>query len=156
MFGGKAHKRPAIRTLIAVDTRVIGDIEFSGGLHVDGYVKGNMIAAENEDATLSISEKGCVEGTIEAPRLLLNGTAKGDIRATEKVELGPKARVIGNVRYKSLEMAFGAELNGQLVHEDVGAHGSIGAQFRREPARAKSKEKAQIAPFSTINVLKKK
>ena len=156
MFGGKAYKKPAIRTIIAIDTRVMGDIEFSGGLHIDGYIKGNMIAAEHEDATLSISEKGCVEGTIEASQLLLNGTVKGDISATERVELGPKARVIGNIRYKTLEMALGAEINGQLIHESVGARKkSVGArnpvspQFRREPARVQSVEKAQIAPLST-------
>ena len=156
MFGGKAYKKPAIRTIIAIDTRVIGHIEFSGGFHIDGYVKGNMIAAEHEDATLSISEKGCVEGTIEAPQLLLNGTVKGDIRATERVELGPKARVIGNVKYKTLEMALGAEINGQLIHESVGdrkksvgSRNSVTPQFRREPARAKSEEKVQIAPVST-------
>ncbi len=156
MFGGKTYKKPAIRTIIAIDTRVMGNIEFSGGFHIDGYVKGNMIAAEHEDATLSISEKGCVEGTIEATQLLLNGTVKGDIRATERVELGPKARVIGNVKYKTLEMALGAEINGQLIHESVGARkksvggrNPVAPQFRREPARAKSVEKAQIAPIST-------
>ena len=149
MFGGKAYKKPVIRTIIAIDTRVMGNIEFSGGFHIDGYVKGNMIAAEHEDATLSISEKGCVEGTIEASQLLLNGTVKGDIRATERVELGPKARVIGNIKYKTLEMALGAEINGQLVHESVGDRNLIDARPRREPARAKSVGKAQIAPIST-------
>ena len=156
MFGGKAYIKSAIRTIIAIDTRVMGNIEFSGGFHIDGYVKGNMIAAEHEDATISISEKGCVEGTIEASQLLLNGTVKGDIRATERVELGPKARVIGNIRYKTIEMALGAEINGQLIHESVearkksvGARKPVGPQFRREPARGKSVEKVQIAPIST-------
>jgi cytoskeletal protein CcmA (bactofilin family) len=50
---------------------------------------------------------------------------KGDVRATERVELGPKARVIGNVQYKLIEMSIGAEVNGKLIHESehAGAKG---------------------------------
>ncbi len=66
---------------------------------------------------LSISERGCVEGSVVVPHVLLNGTVKGDVRATERVELGPKARVIGNVQYKLIEMSIGAEVNGKLIHE---------------------------------------
>ena len=73
-----------------------GDVEFTGGFHVDGYVKGNVEAMKGEPSTLSISENGCVEGSVVVPHLLLNGTVKGDVRATERVELGPRARVIGN------------------------------------------------------------
>ena len=51
------------------------------------------------------------------PHVVLNGTVKGDVRATERVELGPKARVIGNVQYKLIEMSIGAEVNGKLIHE---------------------------------------
>jgi cytoskeletal protein CcmA (bactofilin family) len=95
---------------------VHGDIEFVGGFHVDGYVKGNVTTSDTR-AVLSISERGCVEGTVVAPQVLLNGTVRGDLWAAERVELGPKARVIGNVHYKVIEMAIGAEVNGKLIHE---------------------------------------
>jgi cytoskeletal protein CcmA (bactofilin family) len=117
MFGTKRRGQPAVRTLIGADTRVHGDVEFAGGFHVDGYVKGNVEATKDEFATLSISESGCVEGSVVVPHLMLNGTVKGDVRATERVELGPRARVIGNVQYRLLEMAIGAEVNGKLIHE---------------------------------------
>ena len=52
--------------------------------------------------------------------LLLNGTVKGDVVVSERVELGQTARVIGNVQYKLIEMAIGAEVNGKLVHESEG------------------------------------
>ena len=51
------------------------------------------------------------------PHVVLNGTVKGDVRATQRVELGPKARVIGNVQYQLIEMSIGAEVNGKLIHE---------------------------------------
>jgi cytoskeletal protein CcmA (bactofilin family) len=77
---------------------------------------------DDELAILSISENGCVEGSVVVPNLTLNGTVKGDVRVTERVELGSRARVIGNVQYKLIEMAIGAEVNGKLIHEmDVAA-----------------------------------
>lgn len=116
MLGRKRNHAP-IGTLVGPDTRVLGDIEFAGGCHVDGYVKGNVRAVSDERSVLRISERGCVEGTVTVPHMLLNGTVKGDVRASERVELGPKARVIGNVHYKLIEMAIGAEVNGKLIHE---------------------------------------
>ena len=117
MFGGRKRKQPATGTLIGADSRIQGDIEFKGGLHIDGYVRGNVISLDEERSMLSISEKGCVEGVVSAPHVRLNGTVKGDVKATERVELGPRARVIGNVQYKLIEMAVGAEVNGKLIHE---------------------------------------
>jgi cytoskeletal protein CcmA (bactofilin family) len=117
MLGKKSRSQAPIGTLVGADTRVHGDIEFSGGFHVDGYVKGNVRATKDERAVLSISERGCVEGAVVVPHVVLNGTVKGDVRATERVELGPKARVIGNVQYKLIEMSIGAEVNGKLIHE---------------------------------------
>ena len=46
----------------------------------------------------------------------LNGVVKGDIEALDRVELGPKARVLGSVSYATIESAVGAQINGKLVH----------------------------------------
>lgn len=139
MLSRKKRKKSAIRTLVGVDTRVHGDIEFTGGFHVDGYVKGNVEARNDEESILSISEQGCVEGSVVVPHLLLNGTVKGDVRATERVELGARARVIGNVQYKLIEMAIGAEVNGKLIHDNEGGSGQ-------------KKEQPQIAPVPAVNI----
>ncbi|HMB74729.1 MAG TPA: polymer-forming cytoskeletal protein [Gammaproteobacteria bacterium] len=116
MFGGK-RKQAAINTLVGADTRVLGDVEFSGGFLVDGSVIGNVRAVDDDHAMLSVSERGTIEGTVVAPHILLNGTVRGDVVATERVELGSKSRVVGNVQYKLIEMAIGAEVNGKLIHE---------------------------------------
>jgi cytoskeletal protein CcmA (bactofilin family) len=122
MLGRKSRHAP-INTLVGADTSVHGDVEFSGGFHVDGYVRGNVRAGNDERAVLIISERGCVEGSVSAPHVLLNGTVNGDVHASERVELGPKARVNGNVQYKLIEMSMGAEVNGKLVHESEGGQG---------------------------------
>jgi len=117
MFRRKERRQAATGTLVGAETRVQGDIEFKGGLHIDGYVRGNVVSSGDDGGVLSISERGCVEGVVSAPHVRLNGTVKGDVKATERVELGPRARVIGNVQYKLIEMAVGAEVNGKLIHE---------------------------------------
>ena len=136
MFGRKQRHQAAINTLVGADTRVHGDIEFAGGCLVDGYIKGNVKAAKDDHSTLSVSERGCVEGAVMVPHVVLNGTVKGDVRATERIELGPRARVIGNVQYKLIEMAIGAEVNGKLIHESESGPADKHAQRPVEGIRA--------------------
>ena len=105
-----------IDTLIGAGTRINGDVEFLGGLHLDGYINGNVSGGPNAEAFLSVSEQGGIEGSVSVPNVILNGIVKGDIDATLRVELGEKARVLGNVRYSAIETAVGAQINGKLIH----------------------------------------
>ncbi|HTV96440.1 MAG TPA: polymer-forming cytoskeletal protein [Steroidobacteraceae bacterium] len=116
MFKRKPSKDAKIDTLIGLKTRIHGDVEFAGGFHLDGEIKGNVTCAPGPDALLSVSETGCIEGSVTAPNVLLNGTVKGDIDAAGRVELGAKAHVLGNVRYSVIETAVGAQILGRLIH----------------------------------------
>ena len=116
MFKRNSVKSGAISTLIGVHTTVQGNLEFVGGCHVDGRVVGNVTTAAGAQGFLSVSEKGAVEGSVDVAQVLLNGLVNGDILARERVELGPKARVMGNVQYGIIEMALGAEITGKLIH----------------------------------------
>jgi cytoskeletal protein CcmA (bactofilin family) len=109
--------RSSIDTLIGRTTSINGDVTFSGGFHLDGQVTGNVRAEPGATSVLSVSEHGCIEGSVDAPHVVLNGTVKGDIKARERVELGAKARVNGNVHYGVIEMTMGASINGKLIHE---------------------------------------
>ena len=115
MFKRKLSKDIQIDTLIGVKTRIHGDVEFAGGLHLDGRIDGDVKGASDGRAILSVSETGCIEGSVFAASVLVNGTVNGDIDATDRVELGAKARVLGNVHYSVIEMALGAEISGRLV-----------------------------------------
>ena len=116
MFG-KSNKPSPIDSLIGSGTTIEGDISFSGGLRIDGHVKGNVKAAANKPGTLVVSEMAKVEGEIDVAHVVINGTVAGPVRASEYVELLPKARVTGNVSYKSIEIHVGAIVMGQLVYE---------------------------------------
>lgn len=104
-------------TLISSRTSILGDVVFSGGLHIDGRIKGTVKAEENSDAVLRISEVGDVEGDVIAPHVIINGTVHGDVHASENLELAEKAAINGNVYYNLIEMAMGAQVNGNLVHQ---------------------------------------
>ena len=117
MFNRSKPKPHRIDTLIGAGTRIIGDVQFAGGFHVDGHVKGNVDAPADSGATLSVSDSGVVEGSVAVPNVILNGTVRGDILAHERVELGATARVTGNVYYALIEMEMGAEITGKLIHE---------------------------------------
>jgi len=104
-----------IDTLIGSSASVQGDVEFAGGLHIDGRVTGSVRATAGTAASLSVSEHGVVEGSVEAPHVVLNGTVNGDIFGSERVVLGGKARVNGSVHYGVIEMALGAQISGKLV-----------------------------------------
>jgi cytoskeletal protein CcmA (bactofilin family) len=141
MFKRKQNKPAKIQTLIGGKTRINGDLEFAGGLHLDGYINGNVRAEPAEGGVLSVSEHGCIEGSVSVASIVLNGIVKGDIEASDRVELGPKARVLGNVHYTIIETAIGAQINGKLIHRvtngaaggahaagDPGAEGPAGGQ----------------------------
>lgn len=114
----KRFKAPKVSTVIGKDTEITGDISFEGGLHLDGKVVGNVSGREGGASSITVSEQGVVEGDVRVDVLILNGTIVGDVYASEKVELASQARVTGTVYYRLLEMAMGAEVNGQLVHSE--------------------------------------
>ena len=113
--------------MIGPKTRINGDVEFVGGFHLDGYINGNVVGETRSDAILSVSEDGCIEGSVIAPDVLLNGTVKGNIDASDRVELGSKARVLGNVHYAVIETAVGAQINGKLIHRAPAAGAAAAA-----------------------------
>lgn len=117
MWGNSKKKKVTqIDSLIGQDTEINGDISFSGGLHIDGKVKGNVIAREGSESVLTLSEQGSIDGEVRVPNMILNGTVKGNVYAVEHIELAPKARITGDVYYGLIEMTIGAEVNGSLVH----------------------------------------
>jgi cytoskeletal protein CcmA (bactofilin family) len=109
-----------IDTLIGRSASVQGDVEFSGGLHIDGRITGSVRTTTGAAGALSVSEHGVIEGSVEAPQVVVNGRVNGDIRASERVVLGAKARILGNVHYGVIEMALGAEITGKLVPRNAG------------------------------------
>ena len=115
----------SIDTLIGQKTVFKGDLEFAGGLRVDGVVKGNVIATGDGNSTLVLSELGEIEGNVTVPHVIVNGSVRGNIKSSGRVELQAKAQIHGDVHYRAVEMELGATINGNLVC-DAGQTGSSG------------------------------
>ncbi|NCN88526.1 MAG: polymer-forming cytoskeletal protein [Gallionella sp.] len=116
MFSKHSKPQNRIDSLIGAGTKVTGDIHFTGGLRVDGEIHGSVIADPGKASTLVLSEQARVNGEIRVTHLVLNGTVAGPIEASEYLELQSKAKVTGDVKYKTLEIQLGAIVEGKLAH----------------------------------------
>ena len=84
MFGAKTGKsQNRIDCLIGAGTRVEGNVIFSGGLRVDGHVRGSIIVEDGKSGTLVISEQAQVEGEIRVPHVVINGAVCGPVNSSE-------------------------------------------------------------------------
>lgn len=126
-------------TLISQKTEIIGDVKFKGGLQVEGVIKGNLIAEPGSGAVVRICDGGRVEGQINSPNVVVNGSVVGDIFAGEYIELAKKARIKGDVHYYMMEMVLGAEVNGKLIHQ------------AKDDFKKSKKEPQQASPAQTGN-----
>lgn len=117
MFFKKTHAiQSTIDTLIGADTRIEGNLVFTGGLRIDGAVNGDITESNINPGTVILSEHGSIEGGVTAAKLVLNGKVTGPVRASQFIELQPKAHIKGDVYYKSLEMHTGAVVEGRLIY----------------------------------------
>ena len=112
----RRFKSPRFNTVIGEQSVITGDVVFEGGMHIDGTIIGNISSKDGDDrATLTLSERGAVEGDVRVANVIVNGVIKGDVYASSRVELAEQARITGKVHYHLLEMSMGAEVNGEMI-----------------------------------------
>jgi cytoskeletal protein CcmA (bactofilin family) len=137
MFNNKEKKMTrgaAMSTLIGAGTTIRGDVNFSGGLHLDGRIEGIVRAEPGTQAVLTVSDQGCIVGEIHVPQAVINGAIKGDIHASEHLQLAGQARIEGNVSYKVLEMAAGSQITGKIMHQAEPQRQLTGPEIDAVPA----------------------
>jgi len=120
MWKRRKSRTTRIDSLIGAGTVVNGDVTFTGGLRVDGHLRGNVVSANSEPGTLVVGEAARVDGEVRASHVVINGRVNGPVLAHDYLELQPKACIIGDVTYKTLEMHLGAVVKGRLIHGEPG------------------------------------
>ena len=105
MFARK--KQPVMDSVVANGTRIEGNVFFVSGICIQGEVTGDITASSADSSLLVITETSKVHGTVRAAHVIVNGQVTG-------TELQSKARITGNVHYKSLEMHQGAVIAGEM------------------------------------------
>jgi cytoskeletal protein CcmA (bactofilin family) len=128
MFGKTSKPNSRIDSLIGAGTTIEGNVTFTGGLRIDGEVRGSVCASENQPGTLVVSEHARIDGEVNVPHLVINGTVNGPVRSNVSLELQPRARVTGDVEYNSIELHLGAIVDGRLVHR--GATGAKAVELK--------------------------
>jgi cytoskeletal protein CcmA (bactofilin family) len=123
MFNKASKPQNRIDSLIGATTRIEGNVIFSGGLRVDGMVRGNVASVAEKPGTLVVSADARIDGEVQAAHIVVNGTINGPVHATESLELQASSRVKGDVHYKSIEIQQGAVVEGRLVHHGAEAKG---------------------------------
>jgi len=122
MFGNKKQPkevmRAQIQTLIGGNTIIEGVVRFSGGLHVVGQINGS-VESEDADSLLIVNEGGLVKGDVKVAHLIVNGQIDGNVYVGGKVELFDRACINGDVHYNLLELPVGAEVNGNLIRNNM-------------------------------------
>src|SRR5450755_3407927 len=127
MFERKKSRPPQKRidSLIGAGTVVQGNVMFAGGLRIDGAVDGKVATADNAQGTLVISEHARIDGEVKVSHIVINGSVSGPVTANDYLELQAKARVNGDVVYRTLEMHVGAIVQGKLMHAEPEKTASI-------------------------------
>jgi cytoskeletal protein CcmA (bactofilin family) len=123
----KKHSKPQtqIDSLIGAGTSIDGDVNFSGGMRIDGQVNGNVVAAQGKPSTLVLSEHARVNGEVNVTHLVINGAISGSVFASEYMELQSKAKINGDVHYTTLEIQLGAIVEGRLIHSSTAAQDKV-------------------------------
>lgn len=119
MFGKASKPNSRIDSLIGAGTTIEGNVTFTGGLRIDGEIRGNVYASEDQPGTLVVSEHARINGEVNVPHVVINGTVNGPVYSSASLELQPHAQVAGDVEYNSIELHLGAIVDGRLVHRGV-------------------------------------
>ena len=98
-------------TIIGPTVSIVGEIISEEDITIDGHVDGMVTA---RDATVAIGERGRIDGTVRAARVVVEGFVEGGVSATERIELRVTATVTGNLSAIRIGMAEGAHFTGGI------------------------------------------
>jgi cytoskeletal protein CcmA (bactofilin family) len=107
-MASSSDRAEAALTIIAPGTRVVGEVEASGVLKVEGVVVGTVRA----ERQVLIARGGSVEGDVFSAEAVIGGTVKGGVNGSERVEIQSGAVVHGDVATRQLIVQEGGEVNG--------------------------------------------
>lgn len=125
MFKKKVDKVVDIDSLIGENIKIIGKIEGSGNLRIDGTIQGDI----DYKGDVVIGETGTVEGNISCGNISLAGAVNGNIKSTGKLVLLTKSKLIGDV-----------EVLNFIVHEDAFFEGNCKMIDNNKVKKLNSKE----------------
>ena len=110
----KKRKFVAITTLIDKDIVISGDTTYTGGIRVDGKIKGNLKVHGEEGSLLIMGHGSKITGDVDVEKAIINGEIDGNVKCRDYLELNTNAIVNGNIEYDIIEVHEGSKINGIL------------------------------------------
>ena len=114
-------------SVIAAGMKIVGDIESTGVIKVEGTIEGAVRGARQ----LLLGRQGVVRGDIHAHEAVIGGTVVGQIFAEERVEIQGTSSVQGDIHTKSIVVLEGGVINGTVRMGEAVAAESIDARVPR-------------------------
>lgn len=110
----KKRKFVAITTLIDKDIVISGDTIYTGGIRIDGKIKGNLKVHGDEGSLLIMGYGSTITGDVEVEKAIINGEINGNVKCNDYLELNTNAIVNGSIEYDIIEVQEGAKITGDL------------------------------------------
>ena len=110
----KKRKFVAITTLIDKDIVISGDTTYTGGIRIDGKIKGNLKVHGEEGSLLIMGHGSKITGDVEVEKAIINGEINGNVKCRDYLELNTNAIVNGSIEYDIIEVHEGSKINGIL------------------------------------------
>jgi cytoskeletal protein CcmA (bactofilin family) len=127
------------RTFFSAGTRIEGTLVLEGEVKLQGQVKGKVSGS----GVVTVGEQATIEADIDAPTVVVHGNVKGEVHATERLELHRSARVRGKIRAPRVRIDEGAVFEGECRMGPA-----EGAVSKTEPPRSEERKPA-ITPAIT-------
>lgn len=103
-------------TVISADTKIVGSIDTTQNLRVEGLIEGNITCAK-----LTVDAEGTINGDVLAESIVSNGTINGTVK-TDMLRLNKTSRIDGGVVLKNWVVDSGAKVNATCHFTDHPIH----------------------------------
>ena len=120
-------------TYLNSTSKIIGNLVLQNSARIDGKVEGDIVAK----GEVVVGDTAVVSARIQAPAVVVCGKVSGDINA-QSIEIGPKARVVGNLSSAFLNVEHGAVLDGRCSISGIGDEAETSRRQPHEPAVTQS------------------
>jgi cytoskeletal protein CcmA (bactofilin family) len=97
-----------VETVFSNATNFNGVLKFSTSLKIEGSFKGKIISTGH----LIVGENAIIRANIKASSIVIAGEIKGNVEASERLEMLPSGKLYGNIKTKKLKMADGVVFEG--------------------------------------------
>jgi len=117
-----------------------GELNGSEDLTIEGHVEGKI---ELREHVLTIGPNGKIKAELFAKAVVVLGEVKGNITATEKVDIRENGAVDGDITAPRVAIAEGAHFRGSV---DMATKGKVAAQSQTQPKPAAPVVEARTQP----------